>query len=257
MNKKTITLGGKRFQAIKLYMPLDEKTAVFPGDPTVKKTVFSDIITTGYQHHVYELSDHHFRPHGDAPNHQNPELQQQGFETFGMDHFFNNAFMIDLTGAPEAETLGSDNRSDGKHKILTKVLRKHLDPFREQLQTKTAVIIRTGYDRWLEANNEHYPENIPYLSEEAADMLAMHKNLRVFGTDSLTVDAPGSHHAHQKLKRMLIVEGLVHLHEIPVAARREFDLQTSTVAINGATGGPITAFAFVACDTQSEKTKEE
>jgi len=108
-----------------------------------------------------------------------------------------------------------------------------------------AVLIRTGYDKWLEANKPHIPESLPYLNKEAAEFLASFKNIKVIGIDSLTIDPVGSHNSHQTLKSLLIVESLVHLCEIPKEARNNFDLQTSPVRIVGATGGPIAAYAFI------------
>jgi kynurenine formamidase len=43
----------------------------------------------------------------------------------------------------------------------------------------------------------------------------------------------------------LIVESMVNLHSIPKDKSSSFDLQTSPVRIVGATGGPITAYAFI------------
>jgi kynurenine formamidase len=97
----------------------------------------------------------------------------------------------------------------------------------------------------LENNFPHKPELLPYLTGEAAEFLASFKNLKVVGTDSLTVDPDGSHKAHQFLKEKLIVESMVHLHKIPEKNRSRFDLQTSPVKIIGATGGPVIATAFV------------
>ncbi len=99
--------------------------------------------------------------------------------------------------------------------------------------------------KWLESNLPHEPELLPFLTPEAAGYLASFKNLKVVGTDSLTVDPPGSHLAHQFLKEKLIVESLVHLHCIPTDQRSAFDLQTSPVRIIGATGGPVIAYAYI------------
>ncbi len=223
MVKKEISLGGENYLVIDLTEPLREDVEVFPGDPKLKKEIFSRIYETGYQHHVYRISDHAFHPHGDAPKHQNPELQKKGFEKFSLD--FNPACLIDLEG-------------------LVEIDEKHLEPHSELISRKKAVLIRTGYDRWLEENKRHIPDKIPYLNKSAADFLSEF-DLRVVGIDSLTVDPIGEHYAHQKFKNLLIVESLVHLHEIPVESRGDFDLQTSPVRIVGATGGPVVAYAFI------------
>lgn len=240
-NKTRIRLGNSEFLIIDLTEPLMEDTEVYPGDPRPKKQVFSDIRKTGFQHHVYSIGDHNFHPHGDAPSHQNKELQHKGFESFGIDFCFNSACLIDLSNSKEAKKFG-------KIKYLVEVKKEHLMPFSKIIAKKGAAIIRTGYDKWLEANKPHEPKDIPYFSKPAADFIRKFKNLKVVGTDSLTIDPCNEnpvHYAHQAFKDKLIVESMVHLYEIPAKSRNDFYLQTSPVRIVGATGGPIVAYAFV------------
>jgi len=238
LNKREIKLGNTKYCVVDLTEPLTEEVEVYPGDPKPLKEIHSEIKKTGYQHHTYKLGDHNFHPHGDAPNHQNVDLPDKGFEIFGLDFCFNFACLIDLTNSHEAEEF------DGI-KYLIEVKIEHLRPYSEILSKKGAVLIRTGYDKWLEANKSHHKNKIPFLSTETADFLASFKNLKVIGIDSLTVDSPNSHYAHQRLKEALIVESIVHLYEIPLNSRENFYLQTSPVRIVGATGGPIIAYAFI------------
>lgn len=226
MNKKEIKLGNKKFLVVNLNQPLKLDTEVYPGDPKLERKIFSEIDKTGWHHYIHQIGDHNFQPHGDAPNHQNPDMQDKGFEFWTLDYHFNSAFLIDLSGKIE-------------------IKKEHLEPFSSLLSKKEAVLIRTGYDKWLEANKPHTPENLPYLNAEAAEFLSSFKNIKVVGIDSLTVDPPGKHAAHQLLKNVLIVESLVHLYEIPLEAREDFTLETSPVQIVGATGGPIVAHAFI------------
>jgi kynurenine formamidase len=235
---KMIMLGSSRFNVINLTEPLKEDVEIFPGDPRPKKKVFSEISKTGYQHHIYSVGDHVFHPHGDAPKHQNPALQEQGFECFGIDYCFNQACLIDLSEVADAQEFEGI-------RYLTEIRKAHLEPYSRMIEGKTAVVIRTGYDIWLEKNKKHCPENIPYLTEEAGEFIAGFRDLRVIGTDSLTVDAMGSHSVHKNFKDRLVVESLVNLHGIPEGAKSGFLLQTSPVAIVGATGGPIVAYAFI------------
>lgn len=238
MQSKVIKLGSKEFLVIDLTHPLSLDQEVYPGDSKVKRTVFSDIKKTGFHHYMHEIGDHHFQPHGDAPNHQNPELIDQGFEVFDLDFCFNPAFMIDLSNSDRAQTVNGIQ-------FLVEITKDDLMHFENLFVEKGAVLLRTGYDKWLEKNLPHNPELLPYLTPEAAEYLASLNNLKVVGTDSLTVDPDGSHIAHQFLKEKLIVESMVHLHEIPENAKLGFDLQTSPVKIVGATGGPIIANAFI------------
>ncbi len=233
-----IMLGRNRYLAIDLTQLLRLNVEVYPGDPKPERKEFSNIGKTGWQHFIHSIGDHNFQPHADAPNHQNLELQNKGIESFGLKYFFNKAILIDLSNAAESQDF------DGI-RYLREVRRKHLDKFEKQLSNVGAVAVRTGYDIWLEQNRPHKPENLPYLSREAANFIASFSGINVIGIDSLTVDLAGMHDSHQLLSSRLIVESLVHLHKIPLEARMGFDLQTSPVKIEGATGGPVTAYAFV------------
>ncbi|MBU3957516.1 MAG: cyclase family protein, partial [Nanoarchaeota archaeon] len=224
---------------IDLTEPLKLNTEVYPNDPKPERAVFSKITEGGWEHYTEKISDHNFHPHADAPKHQNPDMQDKGIEFFNKpEYVFNSACMIDLSAAPEAKEIGGI-------KYLVEVEEKHLKPYSETLSDKGAVLIRTGYDRWLEANKPHAPENLPYLNKGAAEFLNSFDKIKVVGIDSLTVDPVGKHDSHQILKNMLIVESLVHLYEIPEKSRTFFDLQTKPVVIEGATGGPVVAYAFI------------
>ena len=233
--QRIIEIGGLKLLVIDLTQPLKLDTEVYPGDPKPSREIFSEIGKTGWHHFIHRVGDHNFQHHADAPNHQNPETQN-GIETFGLEYCFNKAFMIDLSESGDATKIEGI-------KYLIEINKRHLEPFSELLSNASAVIIRTGYDLWLEANKAHTPENLPYLNEAASKYLASFLNLKVVGIDSLTVDKPGFHISHQSLKDKLIVESLVNLHQIP--NRLLFDLQTSPVRIVGATGGPIVAYAFI------------
>ena len=234
----TINLEGTDFLVIDLTKPLTLDQEVYPGDSKPVRKVFTDIRETGWQHYIHELGDHHFQPHADAPNHANLEMQDKGIEVFDVGCVFNPAFLIDLSHVPEAKEVNGIT-------FLTKITKEHLMPYESLLREKGAVLLRTGYDKWLEKNFPHNPDMLPYLTGEAAAYLASFKNLKVTGTDSITVDPDGSHTAHRALKEKMIVESLVHLHEIPEKNKNAFDLQTSPLRIVGATGGAVTAYAFV------------
>lgn len=238
VNRRRIRLGSGEYLVIDLTQPLALDVEVYPGDPKPQKEVFSNIRETGYEHYVYKLGDHNFHPHGDAPSHQNPELTAKGFETFDLEFCFNRACLVDLS---HSEGL----RAEGDIVYLKEVERKHLEPYRERLAGVGAVLIRTGYDRWLESNRPHTPSAIPYLTEDAGKFIAGFDHIKVVGIDSITIDPTGRHAAHRALNSRMIVESMVHLHDIPTDRRSGFDLQTTPVRIIGATGGPVVAYAFV------------
>lgn len=138
-NQRKIKIGKAEYLVIDLTQPLKLDVEVYPGDPKPQKQVFSDIKKTGYQHHVYKIGDHNFQSHGDAPNHQNLALKGKGFEFFGLDYCFNRACLIDLSD-------------------LIEIKKHHLEPFAKLFSKVGAVLIRTGYDKWIEKNKPHDPK---------------------------------------------------------------------------------------------------
>ena len=228
---KEINLGGKKLFIIELTEPISENSEPYPGDPKIEKEVFSEINKTGYEHYTHKIGDHSFHPHADAPKHQN--VGGDGIESFGMDFFFNDALLIDLSELGE-EVEGI--------KYIIEVKLEHLKKFSDKLKGKGAVVIRTGYDKWIEANKKHNPEKLPYLTKEAAEFIAGFENIRVVGTDSLTVDKDGCHDSHKALREKMIVECMVHLDEIN---NKEFFLISAPIRIKGASGAPVAAYAIL------------
>ena len=226
------------FLVIDLTEPLREDSEVYPGDPKPRKRVFTTLEKDGFLHHIYEIGDHHFHPHGDAPKHYSGD--ERGFEIFGLDYAFHRACLIDLS---------SIGKASAGITFITEITEQHLLPFANIITKRGALLIRTGYDKWLEAGKPHQPHLIPYLTKQAAAFLAGFKSLRVVGIDSITFDPAGSgkpvKDAHNLLREKFIVESLVHLHEIPRDHAHDFTLQTSAVRIVGATGGPVVAYAYI------------
>ncbi|MDD2889301.1 MAG: cyclase family protein [bacterium] len=237
-NQKIIKLGNDRFKIINLTEPLRENVEVFPGDPKPKKKVFCSFEKESCRHNIYSLGDHNFHPHGDAPNHQNLQYKDRGFEFWSLDFVFNKACLIDLSESKDSGNF------DGI-RYLKKINGKQIFPYIDKIGKNSALILRTGYDKWLESNRKHVPKNIPYIDKSAIDIISKFKGLKVIGTDSLTIDKIGENYAHRKFKDKMIVECLVNLYSIPKKHRYSFYLQTSPIAIVGATGGPVLAYAYI------------
>lgn len=233
-----INIGDSKFQLINLTEPLKENTQVFPGDPKPKRKIFSSFKESNFQHYIYSVGDHNYHPHGDAPNHSNLGCAKKGFEFWNLEFVFNKACMIDLSTAKNSVNVHGI-------KYLRVITAKHILPYLHLIKENTALIFRTGYDKWLELNKKHQPQCIPYIDKSAVDIISEFNNLRVLGIDSLTIDKVGEKYAHQKFKNKLIVECLVHLYNIPKKHRCSFYLQTSPVAIVGATGGPVVAYVYI------------
>ncbi|MDD2680426.1 MAG: cyclase family protein [Candidatus Omnitrophica bacterium] len=236
--QKNIILGNTRFKVVNLTEPLKENTEVFPGDPKPKKRVLCSFKKDNCRHNIYTVGDHNYHPHGDAPNHQNRGYQNKGFEYWNLDFNFSRACMIDLSES-------KNSRKVGGVRFLNKITDKHIFPYLHQIKNSSALILRTGYDVWLELNKKHILKNIPYIDKSAADLIFKFKKLKVVGIDSLTIDKVGTNYVHRKFKDKLIVECLVNLYGIPKKNRNDFCLQTSPIAIVDATGGPILAYAYI------------
>ena len=227
-----------KYLIIDLTQPLSTDLEVYPGDPKPSRELFTDIEISGYHHYIHNIGDHNFCPHIDAPNHQNIDLQDKGVEVFSKENVFTNSCLIDLSNVEEAEEFEGI-------KYLLKIEKKHLKKFKEIFFNVESVLIRTGYDLWIEKNNIHIKERIPFLDKGAVDFLASFKNLKIVGIDSLTVDPPKEHYAHRKFKNKWIIESLVHLYDIPKDSCESFILQVSPIKIIGATGAPVVVYAFV------------
>jgi len=233
-----VNFGEEVFLVIDLTLPFSMDQQGYPGDSPPARNLVSDIHKEGWQHYTHTMGDHCFHPHCDAPNHFDPSRQDQGMEIYDLSWSFHRACMIDLTGLPEAEV------HEGI-RFLTEITIDHLIPYGNLLSSAEAVILRTGYDLWVERNHVHRPEWLPFLTEEASEFITSFPGIHVVGTDSLTVDAHGLQVSHRALKHTMIVESLVHLYDIPEENRRNFILQTTPVRIVGSTGGPVVAYAYI------------
>jgi len=98
MIKKEIQLGGNKYLVIDLTQPLRLDVEVYPGIQSRKGDYSAIFAKTGVAALYSSISDHNFQPHGDAPNHQNSDMQDKGFEFWDLNYCFNSAILIDLPG---------------------------------------------------------------------------------------------------------------------------------------------------------------
>jgi len=240
MSSKLIQMGDVKFLAVDLTQPLSLDVNEYPGTPKPERSVFARIGVEGHEFYTHLLGDHVSHPHADAPKHQNADLKDKGMEVFDISFWYNRACLIDLSETEEAE----DHNKNGVKYVMA-VQTRHLGPINPHLEKRGAVVIRTGYDRHTEQNKVPDKNTLPYLTEEVARFLSAFPNIKVVGIDSLTVDPFGKHGAHQALKDKMIIESLVNLHEIPPQNCIDFMLQTTPIIIEGATGGPVVACAYI------------
>lgn len=240
--KKIVLFGNQKMQVVDLTLTMDLSSQNFPGDPCLQREVFSEMGKTGYEHYVHNLGDHFFVPHADAPKHQCPDLADKGVEHWGFDLEYNQALLIDLQNHQDAEIIDSIP-------LLRKITLAHIKPFEVAIKKVSALVVRTGAERWRLENKPYSPEVIPYFSAEAGEYIASFDNLKVVGIDSLTVDEVNLknpvHQVHWSLRDKLIIESLVNLDQIPKEYHDGFLLQTALLKIKGATGCPVIARGYL------------
>jgi kynurenine formamidase len=169
---RTIRLGSGNFLVIDLTLPFQMDQEGYPDDFIPKRTVFSNISSDGWHHYIHELGDHCFHPHCDAPNHFQADRQDAGMEIYGLDWSFHKACLIDLSACPEA-------REHNGITFLTEIRKERLEPFSGVLSVAGAIIIRTGYDIWVERNIPHQTDLLPYILGEAAEYIVSFENIKV------------------------------------------------------------------------------
>jgi len=233
-----VSIGDVKFKVINLTEPVNENTEVYPGDPVIEKETVCTFEKNNCQYNSYKIGDHVFHPHGDAKKHHNPEYKNDGFEQWNEKYFFNEALLIDLSSSGEATELNGIKY----HKVIS---RKDIEHYEDLIYQKSALVIRTGYDKYIEQNYKHVLDDIPYFDISAGEYISKFENINVVAIDSLTVDKPGTNKVHRVLKEKLIVESMVKLYKIPEEFINNFTLQTQPISIINSTGGPVVANAFL------------
>jgi len=215
----------KKLRIVDLSLPIHEAMAVYPGDPHVK---IERLVSNTKELEII-IRTHH-GTHVDAPLHRK---MKKSLGEYSLDKFVNPAVKIDLT--PH-----SDTTREGVS-YLRAVNRKHLEPYKDVIEKKGAVVIRTGYESLIQKGLVK-KDDIAYLTEDAGEFLTGLENLNVIGIDSLTIDKPkGGGKVHNMLlgKDIILLETLVNLESTP----EEFTLWCLPLAIKSADGSPCRAVA--------------
>lgn len=215
----------KKLKIVDLSLPIHEAMAVYPGDPSVK----IESLVSNTKELELVIKTHH-GTHVDAPLHRKME---KSLSEYSLDKFVNPAVKIDLT--PH-----SDTTREGVN-YLQVVNQKHLEPYKNVIRQRGAVVIRTGYGSLIQRGLVK-KDDIVYLTEDAGEFLAGFENLNVVGIDSLTIDKPksgGKVHNILLKKDIILLETLVNLESAP----EEFILWCLPLAIKNADGSPCRAVA--------------
>ena len=118
----------------------------------------------------------------------------------------------------------------------------HLEPYRNKLNTVDFVLVKTGWSRYW--GSEAYFHGYPVLTQEAAQYL-QEFSLKGIGFDTISADREDdtSFPIHQIiLKKMIIVENLTNLEQLPEAA---FFFSCLPLKIQEADGSPTRAVALL------------
>ena len=213
-------------KVIDLTLTVSNKIPTFPGSPQPNFIPWENIKEDGYNLELLFLSTH-TGTHMDAPHH----FLEKGakIHEISLKNLVSEAVLI--------KSRKKSNESITKTDIQ-KFEKKHgkIDGF-------SSVIFCTGWQRNLQKDN-YFTKN-PGLSVSAAKYLAS-KKISLIGIDSPSIDlgADSKFSVHQIFakKGILIVENLANLEKIKSS---KFHLVVLPLKLNGATGSPVRAIAFV------------
>ena len=93
-----LTIGSQAVRVIDLTLPVTLGAEVFPGDPTIERSVFTSIDETGYEHYVHHFGDHAFTPHADAPNHYGRGAA--GIDALPLEPYLGRCRVLDVVVEP-------------------------------------------------------------------------------------------------------------------------------------------------------------
>ena len=224
--------------------PLDESTAVYPGDPPVRLAPAATHDEDGYRVTDLRLGSHS-GTHVDAPSHTEPDGKD--VDEFAVDRFAFDARLVDCSGKDAREPIRRDE-------LASKVddeKANHGEANDEEVGGADLLVVRTGWDaHW---GTDRYFDH-PYLDREAAAWCA-DRGLSV-GLDALSPDPtptrgdgeakakttePDGVPAHRELlgEGRLVVENLCDLGGLP----DRFEVRAYPLALSGADGAPVRAVA--------------
>jgi len=209
-----------------LTLTISDKISVFPGSPHPHFIPWEKIKDDSYNLELLFLSTH-TGTHIDAPHH----FLEKGAKI----HEISLKKLVS-----EAVLIQSRKKSN---ESITKTDIQKFEKKYGEIDGLSSVIFYTGWQRNLQ--KKYYFTKNPGLSVSAAKYLAS-KKVSLVGIDSpsidLGTDSKFSVHQIFAKKGMLIVENLANLEKIKSS---KFHLVVLPLKLNGATGSPVRAIAFV------------
>ena len=211
---------------IDLTLTVSDKIPTFPGSPQPNFIPWENVKEDGYNLELLFLSTH-TGTHMDAPYH----FLEKGAKIHE----------ISLKKLVSEAVLIKSKKNGGES--ITKTDIQKFEKKHGKIASFSSVIFYTGWQRNLQ--KKYYFTKNPGLSVSAAKYLAS-KKVSLVGIDSpsidLGTDSKFSVHQIFAKKGMLIVENLANLEKIKSP---KFHLVVLPLKLNGTTGSPVRAVAFV------------
>jgi kynurenine formamidase len=212
---------------IDLSVPLDEKTQVYPGDPTPQFTVHSTIANDGFNLLRVGMGSQ-TGTHVDAPYHFDESTLR--IDELPLERFVGPGVVVDARGVGAREA----------------VTWAHIAPVAERLGAASVVLLHTGWSAHY--GTARYFDN-PYLDADACRRL-LDLGVRTFGIDALNIDeTPDAGHpgigfpVHHLIAEAggVICENLTNLASIDFA---DPVISLLPLAFQRADGAPVRAVAM-------------
>jgi kynurenine formamidase len=207
-------------RVVDLSHPLDERTQVYPGDPTVRRSPARSLERDGYRVSHLHLGSHS-GTHVDAPSH----VVEDGatVDELPLHLLVGPAVLVDLRDLGPREPIGWER------------LATHVRPGR-------MLVLHTGWDRfWGSVRYEDHP----YLDGEAAWELVA-AGVRTVGIDALSLDETQGEdvpaHAALLTAGGVVVENLTNLAAVD---HPEPLLSLLPLPLRGCDGSPVRAVALL------------
>ncbi|BFU61129.1 MULTISPECIES: cyclase family protein [Rodentibacter] len=156
--------------------PLDPKDLAWPGEPTVKVTRCTDVISDDepFSSFMTELPNH-CGTHMDAPRH----FVKDGLSIneLPIEYFCHKK--VALLEIPKGDAEG--------------ITQKDLEPYSDILKNVSFAFLRTGFERYRTEDPIRYQNEGPYISTSAGKYLSENfPNLKGVGIDFLALGSPSS-----------------------------------------------------------------
>ena len=213
-------------KVVDLTLTVSDKIPTFPGSPQPSFIPWENVKEDGYNLELLFLSTH-TGTHMDAPYH----FLEKGAKIHE----------ISLKKLVSEAVLIKSKKKGGES--ITKIDIQKFEKKHGKIVSFSSVIFYTGWQRNLQ--KKYYFTKNPGLSVSAAKYLAS-KKINLVGIDSPSIDlgkdSKFSVHQIFAKKGILIVENLANLEKIKSS---KFHLVVLPLKLNGATGSPVRAVAFV------------